>query len=481
MFGPYQVDHEGRTYFGNVSLREFHIFEYDGHLYVVNVGRMAAFPISHRLASLIDRVASTFGGLVPESVMIELRKLELIATDEVGPPESSLEGETADSRPKSEYPITTIALLLAQECNMRCVYCYGDGGSYGGKGMMSEETALRAVDWLIVNSGSAEKLNISFFGGEPLLNFPVMKKTVPYARERAAQRNQQIAFTITTNGSLISDEIISFLKDENIEFLISFDGPPEYQNSRRPFKDGRGSYDQVRANIQRLRAVFPRLTGRATVYGNADPFRIEKGMQQAGFTTCLLAKASPVSSTAAPAGATPNGPEDLMLQRMMAFNRKQTEGYLAAIRGRNIDRDHCIGVPAAMSDMACGRKRYYGCGIGKSVVGISVTGDIYPCHRFVGQEAMRMGHIADLRVEGLNEYHRAVVDRLPECRRCWARYYCGGGCFYHNKAHTGDMHRPQALDCRERRAMIEGLIHVHCRLDEADKEYVKDVLTDVKA
>src|SRR5208337_3377046 len=109
--------------------------------------------------------------------------------------------------------------------------------------MMSEETACRAVDWLIANSKNTEKVSICFFGGEPLLNFPVMKKTVAYSKEKAAEKGKQVTFSITTNGSLLNDEIISFLKNEKINPLISFDGPPEYQNRQRRFKDGGGSYD----------------------------------------------------------------------------------------------------------------------------------------------------------------------------------------------------------------------------------------------
>jgi uncharacterized protein len=436
---------------------------------------MAAYPISPPLAALIGRVALMSGSLIPEPVMIELRKLKLIASEEA-PPETSPEDESGQCPKKAEYPIMSIALFLAQECNMRCVYCYGDGGEYAGKGMMSEETAFRAVDWLIINSKNSEKVNICFFGGEPLLNFPLMKKIVPYAREKAAEKGKQVTFSITTNGSVLSDKIISFLKDEKINPLISFDGPPKYQNRQRPFKGGGGSYDMVHANVQKLRAVFPHLQARATVYGDADPFQIKEGMEQAGFTTCLLTKASPILLNAQRVGMPPEELGEQMLERMQAFNRKEIGQLLATIRGRKINRDCPPALLPSMAGIASGQKRHYGCGVGKGMAGISATGDIYPCHRFAGLEEMRMGNIAGYRAGGLNDYYRAVVDHSPECRSCWARYFCGGGCFYLNKAHTGDMRRPEALDCRERKAMFEGLIHVYCQLDDGDKEYVKDIL-----
>ena len=112
------------------------------------------------------------------------------------------------------------------------------------------------------------------------------------------------------------------------------------------------------------------------------------------------------------------------------------------------------------------------------MVGVTINGDIYPCHRFAGQEDMRMGNIAEYKIDGLNDYHRAGVDQLPVCRSCWARYFCGGGCFYRNKAINGNIYRPDELDCREEKALIEGLIHIGCRLDEGDREYLNKLLKE---
>jgi uncharacterized protein len=481
MFGPYEIEYEGRRYFGNASLREFHIFNYDGNPYLIEVGSMAAHQISPRLAAMIARVASTSGGLIPESEMRELRKLKLIVSEGVTPSEAPPESKSGESRKNVEYPVTSIILLLAQECNMRCVYCYGVGGKFAGGGLMSEETAFRAVDWLIANSRNASKVNIGFCGGEPLLNFPLMRKVVSQAMTKAAEKCKQINFYIATNGSLLTDEIISFLVDEKIDLLISFDGPPEYQNRHRIFKDGRGSYDRVHANIQKLRAVFPNLRGRATVYGDADPFRIKEGMEQAGFTHCAVIKASPaILSARSTSSPSDDGFGEQELERLKAYNREQTDQLLAYIRERKINKDCPPRLLPAIAGIGSAEKRLYGCGIGKTLVAVSVTGDIYPCPSFVGQEELRMGNIADYNAGELNDYHRAAVDHLPECRNCWARYYCGGGCFYNNKARTGNMHRPDVQVCMEKKATFEGLIHAWCRLDDGDKKYLKDILNDVK-
>lgn len=481
MIGPYEIEHEGRKYFGNVQLREFHVFSCDGDLLFVDVGKMTARQITPRTAAAIRRAASPFCDLIPESVMLELRALDLATGAKDDRPDPPPAGEPAESTGKVKFPVVNISLFLAQECNMRCIYCYGDGGGYAGKGMMSQETALKAVDWLMANAGSEAKVQVSFFGGEPLLNFPLMKKVVPYARARAAEKGKQISFGMTTNGSVLTDEIISFLKDEKIDFLLSFDGPPEVQNRQRPFRDGSGSYDAIRANIRKLRAVFPHVAANAVLCEDADPFRIEEGIKQAGITFYNMASASPVLLKRTPAGMTCDGSGERLLQRMLAFYRDKTAELHTAILERTIDEDRTPIMLFEMEPIVSGRKRHHGCAVGKGMVGISVAGDIFPCHRFVGLEEMCMGNIADYRAGELTAYHRAVVDRHPECRTCWARYYCGGGCLYHNKAYTGDPYRPHDLFCREKRAVIEGLIHVYCRLNDHDKEYLKDALKRVEA
>ncbi len=359
MFGPYEIEYEGRRYFGNASLREFHIFNYDGNTYLIDVGSMAAHRISPRLAAMIARNASTSGGLIPESEMRELRKLKLIVSEEVTPSEAPPESKSGESRKDVEYPVAGIILLLAQECNMRCVYCYGVGGKYAGAGLMSEETAFRAVDWLIANSGNARKVGIGFYGGEPLLNFPLMRKVVSYAGTKAAEKCKQINFNMTTNGSLLTDEISSFLEDEKIDLLISFDGPPEYQNRQRPFKDGSGSYDRVHANIQKLRAVFPNLKGRATIYGDADPFRIKEGLEQAGFTHCALIKASPAILSARSTGMPlDDGFGEQELERLKAYNREETDQLLASIREKKINKDCPPRLLPAIARIGSGEKRF---------------------------------------------------------------------------------------------------------------------------
>jgi uncharacterized protein len=203
-------------------------------------------------------------------------------------------------------------------------------------------------------------------------------------------------------------------------------------------------------------------------------------MEHAGLTTFYIAEATPVILSARSAEAPLNDDfGEQRLERMAAYNCKEIDRLLALIKERKFDKGASPFLLSALKDMVLARNRRYGCAMGKTTVAVSVTGDIYPCSSFVGMEDARMGNIADYRVEGLNDYHRAVVDQLPVCRKCWARYYCGGGCFYINMARTGDMHRPDSFDCRGKKVLYERLIHLYSLLDEADRNYLKDIFNVV--
>jgi uncharacterized protein len=466
----YQLEHQGRTYFGNVSLRQFHIFCYGGQTYLANVDAFKAFPISADFADQVQRVAVSSGSLVPQALFRELQRVELVRAGE-----QELDAWTRD-RSRPAKLVTNMTLLLAQRCNMRCVYCYGDGGEYGAKGMMCSATALQAVDWLIENSGDAEHLNICFFGGEPLLNFTVLKQAVVYAREQGAQKGKRFTFTVTTNGSVLTNEITAFLKQQDVKPMVSFDGPQEYQDRNRPFSNGRGSYARVRANVQKLRAAFADLGARGIVCGDQDPFQVRAAAAAAGFTECSIGIASPVIEKSPPSGVADGDTSRVQaVERMLAYKRQLLDEALEAIRERKVNI-HCTPTMLpAIIDLCDGKRHYYGCGLGRGLAGVSISGDVYPCHRFIGQPEMKMGNIADYKAQPLNDYSRAIVDRLPECQRCWARHWCGGGCFYRNKALTGDLHRPDPLDCLERKSQIEGLLHVHAQLQDDDKAYLRTV------
>jgi uncharacterized protein len=484
MFGSYEIARDGSTYHGNVALKEHRLVERDGEHCLFLVPDMVALPVSGPLAEAVAGLTPGFATLVPDGLMQALRGCGLVAEAErdAGPGGDAAgvgAGAEAPATPP-DLPVVSLALFLTQTCNLRCVYCYGEGGEYGERGVMSEETALAAVDWLLTNSFEEKSVQVSFFGGEPLLNFPLLQHVVAYAKEEAAARGKEVGFGVTTNASLLTDEMIAFLAEERIDTLVSFDGPPDIHDRQRPFRDGRGSYRCVRANVERLRAALPRLTGRATVCAGNDPFAVRRGMEEAGFTSCALTAASPVvRREAGKAGAT-SADQDVAAGRreaaeqMLAYRRAEVAELFVAVRERRLGAGASATPVTMLAGLAEGRKRHSGCGLGRGMRAVAVGGDVYPCHRFVGLDDLRLGHLSDYRADGINDYHRSVVENLPACRSCWARYFCGGGCFYDNLARTGDMRRPDPGVCRETRTLCEDVIIGWCALSDEDKAYAQE-------
>jgi len=467
MFGPYKINHNGCTYHGNVALKQYHISKRDDSHCLLRIEDMTALPISETLAEAIVRMIPSPGTLIPDVLIQALRDCGLVA-------ENKLTAEPPATLAKPVVrPVVKLCLFLTQTCNMRCVYCYGNGGEYGKAGMMTRETALAAVDWLMENSFDAKVVEISFFGGEPLMNFSLLQQVVAYAKTQAEAWNKEVNFSMTTNGTLLTNPVITFLKEEKIDLLISFDGPSEIQNRQRPFKNGRGSYKRVYANVQKLRFVFPNLAVRATIHGKSDLFTIQKELKAAGFATCHLSMANPVL----PWGKTTPGKDTEVHQasagQMLAYLREEVKHLFSAIKNRRLDTTITPGVKILLAGLVDGRKRHGSCGVGRGLRAVSIDGGVYPCHRFVGREDTRLGHIQNYRAGEINDYHRAAVENLPVCRACWARYFCGGGCFYNNQASTGDMHRPDPLLCHEIKTVCEDLIHGWCLLDESDKAWLR--------
>lgn len=467
MIEPYELEYKGRRWHGNVTLGEHHFVERDGEYSVFQVREMAATAISASLAQAIVRLIPGSGTLIPDPLMQALRSCGLVPTAQVGTRTAAV------PQPPAQWPVSSISLFIAQACNMRCAYCYGEAGEYGQSGLMTEETACAAVDWLMDNSFEVTPVYLGFFGGEPLMNFPLLRRVVAYAKEQAAARGKVVKFNLTTNGSLLTDEVIAFLGAEEFAVLISFDGPPEIQDRQRPFKDGRGSYARVHANVQKLRASIPSLTARATVCGDSDPGAIRQAMEEAGFSECILSSVSPVIPRKAEATSQGNWAQE-PARRLLNYRRREVARMFGAIAKHTLDAAQPPRDLLLLAGLADGRKRHAACGVGRGLRVISAEGDIYPCHPFVGVKDTRLGHLSDYRAGEANDYHRAVVDNLPVCRGCWARYFCGGGCFYQNRACTGDMRQPDPAYCQEMKTICEDLIHGWCRLSEADRGWVRE-------
>ncbi|HYK02202.1 MAG TPA: radical SAM protein [Thermoanaerobaculia bacterium] len=324
-------------------------------------------------------------------------------------------------------PLRAISLAIAQKCNLGCTYCYAQQGEFGGTAKnMPAEVALRAVELLFREAGRGDRVNLSFLGGEPLFNRPVLQAATLRARELARERGAQATFSITTNGTLLREEDAEFFEAHAFSVTVSVDGIGEVHDRLRPAKSGRGTFDALVARVtpllQRQRAM--QVSARVTVTPHNLALRetldalIGLGFHSVGFSPMLRS----------PSGNDELSHDDLaaMLDQMIDCGRELER---AIVDGRRYPFANGVN---ALREIHRGTHRPYPCGAGAGYAGVSADGELAACHRFVGDADGAMGDVASgidrARQEAwLGERH---VHRQEPCNRCWARYLCGGGCHH---------------------------------------------------
>ncbi len=326
---------------------------------------------------------------------------------------------------RSGNVIKALCLHVAHTCNLNCAYCFASQGKYhGDRALMSLEVGKRALDFLIENSGERYNLEVDFFGGEPLMNWDVVKKLVAYARVREKECNKNFRFTLTTNGMLIDDDVIDFANREMSNVVLSLDGRKEINDLTRVDYAGIGSYDRIVPKFQKMVAsrggkdYYMRGT---FTHANPDFTKDVFHMADLGFTE--LSMEPVVTAPNDPAALTPEDLEivkehyEILAKDML---RRQKEGKPITFYHYMID----------LTNGPCVYKRISGCGSGTEYMAVTPWGDLYPCHQFVGEEKYKLGNIftgvtnEDLREEfrSCNAYSR------EDCKDCWAKLYCSGGC-----------------------------------------------------
>lgn len=436
-------------------MRPFHIFSHLGGRYIINIEKMAACAIDDETAGLLERLTTEPAAAIEPRLEEKLKSLELLS-------------ESGDQRPRTRkeeepIPILNLCLFLTQTCNLKCIYCYGEEGAYGTGGDMDERTAFQAVDWLVEQAGAYQKLHIGFFGGEPFLRFPLMAAVVEYAAMRAIETGRDLDFYATTNATLLNDEIIAFMREHRMNIMVSFDGTREAQDTQRPFKSGRGSYDVTVPGIKKLLAVIPEAHGHAVIVGNTNPQDVKDAMEEIGFSMMTIIPASRSLFTEEP-DKEKQARDTLQLIREM---EEEAESWIALIR--NGDGEALKNLMArsalycAMTSLLHNSKIRHACGAGRGLAAVSSSGDIYLCHRFVGREDYRLGSVfeKDLQRE---EYQKSPIAGNKLCSACFARYYCAGGCKHDNVGACGDLSTPSEDMCRIKRLELELAATVTCRL-----------------
>jgi uncharacterized protein len=348
--------------------------------------------------------------------------------------------------------LKAICLHVAHDCNMDCEYCFAGKGHYhGDRGLMSYETGKRALDYLVENSPGRHNLEVDFFGGEPLLDWDVVKKLVAYGRSLEKENDKNFRFTLTTNGILLDDEVIDFTGREMSNVVISLDGRKEVNDRMRRTKNGGGTYDLIVGKFKKLadargqKDYYMRGTYTAN---NLDFASDVLHMADLGFKELSIEPA--VSSPEEPYALKDEHVEKLCSE----YERLALEMIRRRKEGRGFTFYHYM---IDLTGGPCISKRISGCGVGTEYMAVTPEGDLYPCHQFVGDKNFKLGTIFDgvQRPEVLQQFRSCNVYSHEECRDCFARLYCSGGCAANAFHSTGSVSGVYELGCRLHRKRIE--------------------------
>ena len=357
--------------------------------------------------------------------------------------------------------VKALCLHIAHDCNLACRYCFAEEGEYHGiRALMSFEVGKKALDFLIANSGNRRNLEVDFFGGEPLMNWQVVKDLIAYGREQEKLHNKKFRFTLTTNGVLLNDEVMEFCNREMANVVLSIDGRKEVHDYMRPFRSGKGSYDLILPKFQKfadsreqknyyVRGTFTR--------SNLDFSEDVLHLADLGFKQISV---EPVVAQESEDYALRE--EDLpkifeeydKLAREMVRREKEGKGFTFFHFMMDLTGGPCV------------YKRLSGCGSGTEYLAVTPWGDFYPCHQFVGQEEYLMGNVYEgiKRTDIVDEFKCCNVYTKEKCRSCFARFYCSGGCAANSYNFHGTIQDAYDVGCELQRKRVECAIMIKAAL-----------------
>lgn len=358
---------------------------------------------------------------------------------------------------KRQTVVKALCLHIAHDCNLACRYCFAEEGEYKGRrALMSYEVGKQALDFLIQNSGNRRNLEVDFFGGEPLMNFDVVKQLVAYGREQETLHDKKFRFTLTTNGILLNDDIIEFINQEMSNVVLSIDGRKEVNDFMRPARNGKGSYDVILPKFKKVaesrnqtnyyvRGTFTHhnLDFAADVLHLAD-----LGFEQISVEPVVAASEEPYAIKK----------EDIAriceeydtLAKEMIERKKKGRGF------------HFFHFMIDLTGGPCVAKRLSGCGSGTEYLAVTPWGDLYPCHQFVGTEEFLMGNVFDgvTKTDIRDEFKLCNVYAKEKCKECFARFYCSGGCAANSFHFHGTINDAYDIGCELQRKRVECAIMI---------------------
>lgn len=362
-----------------------------------------------------------------------------------------------------ETVVKALCLHIAHDCNLACKYCFAEEGEYHGRrALMSFETGKKALDFLVANSGKRVNLEVDFFGGEPLMNWEVVKQLVSYGRSLEEKHNKKFRFTLTTNGVLLNDEVMDFVNKEMSNVVLSLDGRKEINDKMRPFRTGQGSYDLIVPKFKELaesrnqtnyyiRGTFTR--------ENLDFSEDIKHFADLGF------KQMSIEPVVGPEEEPYSIREQDLPKIMEEYDKLALEYIKRHKEGNGFNFFHFM---IDLTQGPCVVKRLSGCGSGTEYLAVTPWGDLYPCHQFVGNEDFLMGNVDDgiIRKDIVGEFKECNVYAKEKCKDCFAKFYCSGGCAANSYNFHGTINDAYDIGCEMQRKRVECSIMIKAALAE---------------
>lgn len=449
-----------------------HKYKLGGFNIVLDVNSGGVHIVDELTYDMLDNVELPFEEKCPEKVIKKLSKyysvdeIESCYNEIVELYNDQILFSEDDYEKYADYsvasPVKAMCLNIAHDCNLRCKYCFASTGDFGkGRKLMTFETGKKAIDFLLEKSLDRKNLELDFFGGEPLMNFDVVKQIVEYARSREAEYGKKFRFTITTNGVLLNDDKIDFINREMSNVVLSIDGRKEVNDYMRKRVDGSGCYDKIMPAFKKLvekrgdkeyyvRGTFTKnnldfSNDVFDLYNNGfDQISVEPVVCEASADYAITEKELPAIFKE----------YERLAERILENEKK----------GRKFNFFHFM---LDLDQGPCAIKRLRGCGCGNDYVAITPDGDIYPCHQFVGIEEFKMGNIDEgtFDTNMKSYFSKTHVYTKPECKKCWAKFYCSGGCNANNYQYAGDVHNAHKLSCQLQKKRLECAIMLkaaHC-------------------
>lgn len=353
--------------------------------------------------------------------------------------------------------VKALCLHIAHDCNLACKYCFAEEGEYHGRrALMSFEVGKKALDFLIANSGARKNLEVDFFGGEPLLNFQVVKDLVAYGRQQEKIHNKNFRFTLTTNGVLLDDDIMEFANKEMANVVLSCDGRKEVNDRMRPFRKGDGSYDLIIPKFQKLaesRGQEKYYVRGTYTRNNLDFSEDVLHLADLGFQQISV---EPVVAQESDSYALRKEDLPILFEQ---YDKLAKEMVKRKKEGKDFNFFHFM---IDLEGGPCVAKRLSGCGSGTEYLAVTPWGDFYPCHQFVGQEEFLMGNVEEgiKNLDLQRKFKSCNVYAKEACRNCFAKYYCSGGCAANSYNFTGDINNAYEVGCELQKKRIECAIMI---------------------